>query len=170
MGSPKGKQPLRLSGIMFDEDNKLVPFSGGRSGFAVHRIASGSDYYRAQEIEDMDRNMVFMEFTVIRNKGEMIFVTDSVPDITSVLTRAVSEKWVIPTLDFQLGYYPNLRAEVSGKPFYLIDKFNFTNAVMTKIWPGRKIYADDEDISDIVQLKFTGSWIKDYGDTEHPIR
>jgi hypothetical protein len=170
MGSPKGKQPLRLVGIMFDEDNKMVSFSSKIPGFDVHYVASGSDYYHARAIDEMDRNMVFMEFTVVRNKGEMIFVTHSLPDVTNVFTRAISEKWVIPTLDFQLGYFPSLRAEISGTPFYLIDKFNFSNAVLTRIWPHRKIFSDDDILSDIVQLKFEDSWVKDYGDTEHRIR
>jgi hypothetical protein len=91
----------------------------------------------------------------------MIFVTHSLPDVTNVFTRAISEKWVIPTLDFQLGYFPSLRAEISGTPFYLIDKFNFSNAVLTRIWPHRKIFSDDDILSDIVQLKFEDSWVKD---------
>jgi hypothetical protein len=52
MGSPKGKQPLRLVGIMFDEDNKMVSFSSKIPGFDVHYVASGSDYYHARHRRD----------------------------------------------------------------------------------------------------------------------
>jgi hypothetical protein len=170
MTAPVGKQPLRLVGIMFDEAMKLTQFSKGVSGIDIRRISTSLNYYRASSIEEMDRNMVFLEFNSIRNAGEMIFVTDSIPHITLALTRAVSEKWVIPTFDFQLGYYPNLRAEVSRGNYFLLDKFKFTDAVVTRVWTHQKIYADDQDLSDIVHVTFKDSWVKDYGDTERPIR
>jgi len=170
MGAPRGKQPLHLTGMMYDEDNKLVQFTGGLGGIDVNRISTSHDYYRASSVEEMERNMVFLEFTAVRNAGEMIFVTDSIPEITLALSRAVSEKWVIPTFDFQLGYYPSLRAEVSRGKYFLLDKFNFSDAVITRIWPKQKIYADDQELSDIVHVTFKDSWVKDYGDTEHPIR
>ncbi len=71
---------------------------------------------------------------------------------------------------FQLGYYPSPRAEATGKPYFLLDKFNFMDVMMTRIWPRRKIYVDSQDLSDIVHLTFNDSEVRDYGDREHQIR
>jgi hypothetical protein len=154
---------------MFDEKKKLERFPGAFSGLDIHHISTSSDYYRARPIEEMDRNMAFLQFTTIRNRGEMIFVTESVKEVTMTLMRAISEKWVIPILHFQLGYYPDLQAEVSHGKYYLLDKFSFMDSAVTRVWPHTKIYADDGSLTDIVHVTFADSSAIDYGDTEHPI-
>jgi hypothetical protein len=76
---------------------------------------------------------------------------------------------VIPILHFQLGYYPDLQAEVSQGKYYLLDKFSFMDAAVTRVWPHRKVYVVDDSLSDIVHVTFADSSATDYGDTEHPI-
>lgn len=161
---------MRLVLVMFDEYQKQVMLPNGVGGLDVRLVATESDYYHASEVSELDRNEVFFEFNSIRIKSNLVFALESSPEVTSFFTRALSEKWVFPYLVFQLGYFPSLRAEVAGHPYYLLDKFRFVDARMVRMWPHRKLFVGDDSFNDLIQVSFSDSNVKDFGDTEHPIR
>jgi hypothetical protein len=92
------------------EDNKLVQFTGGLAGIDVHRISTSHDYYRASSVEEMGRNMVFLEFTAVRNAGEMIFVTDSILRDT-LITKLAEAGCTVPENAAVTGHSLRLRAQ-----------------------------------------------------------
>src|SRR5215217_2562891 len=75
----------------------------------------------------------------------------------AVLRRLKATKQKIPKLQFQLGHYANRRAQTLEKPYYLLDRFTFTDVEITDIWPGVKYRAIEEELSTIVAVEFADS-------------
>jgi hypothetical protein len=109
--------------------------------------------------------MVFLEFNSFRNKGGMIFVINADDPAAKVLQRLKTTKQKIPFLQFQLGQYPNRRAQTSVKGFYILNLFRFDDVDLVEIWHG--VYGGEglEDIT-AVEIKFSDSSVKDFEEGE----
>ncbi|HKA41948.1 MAG TPA: hypothetical protein VKF40_08155 [Burkholderiales bacterium] len=158
------QMPLILVAAMFDEKQKLM------GGFDVWTVSTTEHYYSAKDIDELDRNLVFMQFTAIRIKGQMIFVLSAGDSQVSVLQNLKSTRRKIPVLQFQLGHYPNRRAQVEDKPYYILDKFTFMDVEISRIWPSVKQYATEEERSTLVEVKFADSDVQDFEDEKKRIR
>jgi hypothetical protein len=113
------RMPLQMVAVMWDAKKKIIKFGSKKQfgGFDVWSVGPPDHTNRPKDIDQLDRNMVFLEFNSFRNKGGMIFVINADDPAAKVLQRLKTTKQKIPFLQFQLGQYPNRRAQTSVKGF-----------------------------------------------------
>jgi hypothetical protein len=148
-----------------EEKNHQIRLEEAFGGFDVWSVGPPDHTNRPKDIDQLDRNMVFLEFNSFRNKGGMIFVINADDPAAKVLQRLKTTKQKIPFLQFQLGQYPNRRAQTSVKGFYILNLLRFDDVDLVEIWHG--VYGGEglEDIT-AVEIKFSDSSVKDFEEGE----